>query len=97
MAIFGSFWDRALASRAGDGLRGVTLTTLAHSLPATNPEIIVPVMRSIEGIGHQPNPSLLALRGNASLNTIGFAVPSTASCPTIEYEVVSAVLHSIIR
>ena len=97
MAIFGTLFDRTLASRAGDALTGITLTTLAHSLPATNPEIMIPVMRSVQAIGFQPHVTLLGLRGNASLNTIGFVVASTASCPALEYEVVSAVLHSIVR
>lgn len=97
MAIFGTLFDRTLGTRAGDDLRGVTLAALAHSLPATNPEIMIPVLRSVAAIGHQPAVSLLGIRGNASQNTIGFVVASTASCPTLEYEVVSATLHSIIR
>lgn len=97
MAIFGTFWDRQLGTRAGDGVSGIALTTMAHSLPATNAEIFIPVMRSQQGIGVQSAVTLLGLRGNASLNTIGFAISSSASTPTVEFEGVSAVLHTIIR
>lgn len=97
MAIFGQFWDRQLGTRAGDGVSGIVLTTMAHSLPATNPEIFVPVMRSQQAIGVQSAVTLLGQRGNASLNTIGFAISSAASTPVLEFEGVSAVLHSIIR
>lgn len=98
MAIFGSLWDRTLQTRAADGLRGVTLTTVPHSLPATNPEILVPVLRSVQEFAYPVNVGLLGLRGNASLNTVGFApAPSAATCPTVEYEVISAVLHTIIK
>lgn len=97
MAIFGQFWDRQLGTRAGDGVSGIALTTMAHSLPATNPEIFIPVMRSQQGIGVQSAVTLLGQRGNASLNTIGFAISSSASTPVLEFEGISAVLHSIIR
>lgn len=97
MSIFGTFVDRQLGTRAGDGVSGIALTTMAHSLPATNPEIFIGVMRSVQGIGVQSAVGLLALRGNASLNTIGFAISSSASTPTIEFEGIAAVLHSIIR
>ncbi len=97
MAIFGSLFDRTLQSRAGDDLSGVTLTTVPHSLPATNPEILLTQLRSVAEIGHQPAVVMMGLRGNASLNTVGFAVSSTGSCPTVEYEVISAVLHTMIR
>lgn len=96
MAIIGTFWDRNLASRAGDALSGVTQGSIAHSLPATSPQVIFFTMRSVQAIGHQPAVVGMAIRGNQSLNTVGYAVSSTASCPTIEYEVTSAILHSII-
>lgn len=97
MAIFGTFWDRALTTRAGDAQTGVVFSTLAHSLPATNPEILMPVLRSIQDLTHIPGVSVLALRGNASLNTWGLRFSSTASAPTVELELVAATLHSIIR
>lgn len=99
MAIFGTLWDRQLGTRAGDGVSGVALTTMAHSLPATNPEIFIGVMRSVQGanVGPQIAVGLLAQRGNASLNTIGFAISSSASTPILEFEGISAVLHSLVR
>lgn len=97
MSIFGTFVDRQLGTRVGDGVSGVALTTMAHSLPATNPEIFLVGMRSVQAVGVQSAIGLLGLRGNASLNTVGFAISSSASTPTIEFEGVAAVLHSIIR
>lgn len=96
MAIIGNLWDRTLSTRAGDALSGVTLTTLAHSLPATNPHIFIVAMRSIEGVGVNSALVMFGLRGNASLNTVGFRTSSAASAPTVEYEGIAAVLHSII-
>lgn len=97
MAILGTYVDRALSTRAGDNLVGVTLTTLAHSL-ATQPDAVIPVLRSVQDIlDTNPHPKLMALRGNGSLNTIGFAVPTTRSAPTVEYEVLSFTFHSIVR
>lgn len=99
MAVFGTFWDRTLSTRAGDAVVSLALTTLAHSLPATSPEIAIPVMRSQQAITGSSIPAvtMLALRGNASLNTVGFMVSSSASNPIIEFELVSAVLHTIFR
>lgn len=96
MAILGTYVDRALNTRAGDNLSGVTMTTLAHSL-ATNPDSVVPVLRSVQGIDMNQAPGLIGLRGNGSLNTIGFAVPTTRSAPTIEFEVLSFTWHSTVR
>lgn len=98
MAILGTFVDRALSSRAGDALRGVTLTTLSHSLPATGPEMMVPVLQSIQDVGAaNPVCVMFGIRGNASLNTVGFAVPSTGSAPTVSFENYSIVFHSLMR
>lgn len=97
MAILGTYIDRALNTRAGDDLAGVTLTTLAHSL-ATAPDAVIPVLRSIAGVGDlNVFPKLLALRGNGSLNTIGFAAPTGVSTATIDFEVLSFTFHSKIR
>lgn len=97
MAILGTLIDKTTISRAGDALFGVTLATLSHSLPATNPEMVLPILRSVQGIGHQPGVALLGLGGNASISTIGYAVGSTASCPTLLADVYAQVFHSIIR
>ena len=99
MAILGTYVDRATSTRAGDNLNGVTMTTLAHSL-ATNPDAVIPVLRSVEGLAAtslRPIPVLFAMRGNGSLNTVGFAVPTSQSAPTLEYEVVSFTFHSTMR
>lgn len=96
MAILGKLIDKTTVSREGDALKGVTLASLAHSLPATNPDIVLPVLRSVQEVGHQPAVQLLGLGGNASLATIGYAVGSTASCPTVMFDVYTAVIHSLI-
>ncbi len=98
MAILGTYIDKTTVSRVGDGLFGVTLAhTLAHSLPATNPEMVLPILRSVAQIGAQPSIALLGLGGNASILTVGYAVGSTASCPTLMFDVFAQVFHSIIR
>lgn len=96
MAILGKLIERQLVSRAGDDLSGVTLATLAHSLE-TNPETVLVQHRSIQEVGHQPNPQLLGVGGNASIATIGYAVPSTASCPTVYFEALAIYWHSTVR
>jgi hypothetical protein len=97
VAILGTFIDKQTVSRAGDGLTGVTVGTLAHSLPATNPELFLPILRSAESVGVNSAVSLLAIGGNASLLTIGFRVSSAVSCPTLLYDVFAAVFYSSIR
>ena len=99
MAILGRFVDRYTASRVGDALGGVTVVTAPHSLPATNAEVIIPVIRSVEqnlvGVAlFVP----LAVGSNASISSIGWAsTASTASMPTIYYDIISVVFHSVIR
>lgn len=100
MAILGTLIDKQTVSRVGDGLTGITLTTLAHSIPATAPEAIVPVVRSIQAVGGngvQAFPILLAVGANASLLTVGYAMGSAISCATIMYDVYAFTFHSIIR
>lgn len=97
MAILGTFVDRQSVSRAGDGLTGVTVGTLSHSLPATNPEAFLIQMRSIAALGHQPAIQPLAVGGNASILTNGFVVGSTASAPTVYYDAFAIVFHTVIR
>lgn len=100
MAILGTLVDvTSGVSRAGDDGSHV-VTTLAHSLPATNPEIQIPILRSIEagsGCGVDVC-QLMALGGNASIQTVGYAkTESTASAPVVFFDVVAMVLHSAIR
>lgn len=98
MSILGALIDKTTVSRAGDDLSGVTLgATLAHSLPATNPEAVLPIVRSVEEIGAQPPIQVLGLGGNASLATLGYVTASTTSAPTVLFDVYSIVFHSIIR
>jgi hypothetical protein len=96
VAIIGTLIDKTTVSRAGDALVGVTLATLAHSLPATNPTIVLPVLRSVQGIAAQAPVQVLGLGGNASIATIGFAAASAASTPTVMFDVYTAVVHSLI-
>lgn len=96
MAILTTLIDRTTVSRAGDALLGVTVATLAHSL-ATTPDAVLVNIRSIQGIGHQPSIVPMGLGANASLSTVGYAVGSTASAPTIMYDALAIFFHSIIR
>lgn len=100
MAILGRYWDKQVASRVGDNLSGVTTGTLAHSLPATNPELFLPIFNSIAAVGGNNvpgTPQLLAVGGNASILTIGFIGGSAPSFPTIAFTVHAAVIHTYIR
>jgi hypothetical protein len=98
MAILGTLIDKQTISRAAvTGAAGVTLATLSHSLPATNPEMVLPILRSIQDISIAPNVGLMGLGGNASLLTIGYAVGSSATCGTLLADVYAQVFHSIIR
>lgn len=100
MSILGTLIDKTTISRAGDNLKGVTVATLAHSLPHTNPEIGVAAVRSVEELGGDGSnglPAVWVLGGNASIATVGYAMASGVSCPTISANVVLIVPHSIIR
>ncbi len=100
MSLLGVLIHQTTISRAGDDLKGVTLATLAHSLPATNPEVLLPIMRSVQAVagnGSNGLPELLGLGGNASIATIGYAMASCVSCPTVMYDVLAIVFHSVIR
>ena len=97
MAILGTLIDKQTISRAGDALSGVTVGTLSHSIPATNPEMFLPILRSSQEQGHIPAIQPMGLGGNASILTIGFRVGSTASCPTILYDAFAVVFYSTIR
>lgn len=97
MAILGTFVDKTTISRAGDDLSGVTVATLSHSLPATNPDMLLPILRSTQAQGHNPGVSLLGLGANASISTIGFRISSTASCPVLLLDVFAVTFFSMIR
>ena len=102
MPILGTFIDRTTVSRAGDAgttAHNVGLPTLAHSLPATNPEAVFVNLRSVEATALGATPILrpFGLGGNASLTTIGYEYVSGVSVPTLMFDVVAVVFHSIIR
>lgn len=97
MAILGRYIDKQTVSRAGDALSGVTLGTAPHSLPATNPEMVLPILRSTQEQGHGPSAQILGLGGNASILTVGYRISSTASCPVLMYDLFAQVFHSYIR
>lgn len=96
MAILGKLIDKTTVSRAGDAFKGVTHSSLAHSLPATSPDIVLPVLRSVQEVGYQSPIAVIGLGGNASLATIGFVGMSCISQPTIMFDVYVGVIHSLI-
>ena len=76
----------------------MTLATLPHSLPATNPETVLPVLRSVESAMNVQGPTLFGLGGNASILTIGYSGGlSTTSFPTVMFDVLAKVFYSTIR
>lgn len=104
MSILGSYIDSQLVSHAGVGLASAALelTTLAHSLPATNPEVVEIHLVSLEdtvaaGIGVNSTP--FSPGGNASLLTLGWAVgsASAASIGITLARVVARVYHTVVR
>lgn len=102
MAILGTLIDRTLYSRAGDDLgsggHALTMSTLAHSLPATNPESVYMNLRSVQGgLGANGSIQLFSPGGNASILTVGYAAASQVSAPTVFVECVAIVYHSVIR
>lgn len=99
MAILGRFVDRYTASRAGDALKGVTVITAPHSLPATNAEVMIPIIKSVQELAVGiPLFVPLCVGSNASISSIGWAsTNSTPSMPTIYFDIVSIVFHSIVR
>jgi hypothetical protein len=98
MSILGVLIDKTTVSRVGDALGGVTYSSYSHSLPATNPEMVLPIMRSVEpSMDCNGLPIFMGLGGNASLMTVGYACASCVSCPTIMFDVVAMVFHSVIR
>lgn len=95
MALLAKLIDVQSMTRAGDDLKGVTLSTLFHSL-VTTPQAIILQMRSIAAIGVQPNPALIWPGANGSVVSIGFAVPSTSSAPTFMFDAYVMRFHSLI-
>jgi len=96
MALLSNLVDIVHASRAGDNLSGITMSTFNHSLN-TNPDIVFTQMRSVQAVAAQANPALFWVGSNVSLSTIGFAVPSAASAPTVAYDIFTWFIWSAIR
>lgn len=101
MSILGTLVDKHTVSRVGDALIGLTFASVIHSLPATTPETVVPVLQSMQA-NMGASPVLLGVGGNQSVSTIGIATPTTfgsvvGSMPTISYNVIASVFHSLIR
>jgi hypothetical protein len=101
MALLGTFWHVIGPCTAAPVTGGAALLnygTYQHSLP-TVPEVVIPVLRSIGSVGGQNNglPQLLALGGTATYCTVGWAMPSVASMPTIAFDIYAAMIHSGVR
>lgn len=101
MAILGYLIDRHTVSRAGDAgttAQHVQLSSIAHSLPATNPEAVFVGLRSVQDLGGAAQlPIPFGLGGNASLTTIGYNYHSAVSAPTIMFDVHALVWHTLIK
>lgn len=103
MAILGTLVDKISAASFAAIANGAPTTSFAshiHSLPATVPETILPVVTSVgvvAGNGINNMPKLLAIGGNASVVTIGVAYGSGVTAPLVAYDLTSIVWHSTIR
>ena len=98
MAILGKLIDKQTISVAGGSSDGVELLNYAHSLPATNPEMVLPNLRSIELVaadGSNGLPMVCGLGGNASQATVAIVMASAASVPTVMFDLYAVVWHSI--
>jgi hypothetical protein len=102
MAILGTLVDRITAQSFAAAANGAPTTSFAshiHSLPATSPQTILPVVTSVQataGDGYNGAPKLLMCGGNASVVTIGIAYGSGVTVPLVGYEVTSIVWHSTV-
>ena len=89
MAILGTLIDRVTGqSFAADQIGGpeTSFASHIHSLPATAPESIIPVVTSVEGgadMDINQCPRILMCGGNASVCTIGIAYGSGVTTPLI--------------
>lgn len=91
MSLLGTFVDVIRASHAAPG--GLAYSTLQHSLGAA-PDFVIPVMVSCAAatVGV---PALMALKGNASIATVGYA--AGASAPDTTYDAVCWKVHSLVK
>lgn len=84
MGLLGTFWD-IYRNRTIAGGNAALTTTFAHSL-GTTPDMVLPVLRSVERLSLAP--SLTAEGGNASLATAGVLLQSlaTMSAPVVDFD-----------
>ena len=104
MAILGVLVDKSTISVAGGNSDSIVLKTYAHSLPATNPEMLLPNVRSIgsligvAGSGVDNGlPRVMAVGANASLSTVAVLNASAASVATILFDLYAVVFYSKVR
>jgi hypothetical protein len=99
MAILGTLMDVTTVSWVADAVTGAVVTRYAHSLPATNPEVVIPVIRSIEAVGGGTAraPTFFGLGGNASFQTVGRYTASNVTVPTVMFDILAIVFHSVVR
>ena len=98
--ILGTLVDLQTIAIEASEVDGVSVSRLNHSLPATNPELVVLAMVSVEAnnvAGILGTPVLFSPGGNASFVTFGYAVMSTPTVTTFAFEAASIVFHSLIR
>ncbi|MFA6031270.1 MAG: hypothetical protein WC969_15580 [Elusimicrobiota bacterium] len=98
MALFGTFWQNLGPISVAPVTGGAALLGYAgyqHSL-GTTAEVVLPVLRSAAAIVNG-TPALLALPGNVSQATLGWALPSVASMVTLAFDAYAAVIHSSVR
>lgn len=98
MAILGTLVDLQTVSRAGDGFPGgITYLTASHSLPATNPEWVCPVLMSVQEVGVNAAVVPVGLGGNASIATWGVRGSSAVTFGTVACRLLCQVFYSTIR
>ena len=103
MALLGTWWQSLQNNTISPVTGAAAIAAYAaytHSLP-TIPDLVLPVMRSISVVGNVFfAPGMLALPASASSAsqvTIGYAVPSLASFPTMNFDIFAAYIHSVVR
>lgn len=98
MALLGTFWNvisATIAPNTGNAPAGVYGANF-HSLPTT-PEVVIPVLRSVQVTQGNPPINLLALGGNPTYATVGYVFGSCATTPTVAMNIYAAMVHSTIR
>lgn len=100
MSILSTLIDRSTyvySGNTGGIAASAFYTTQAHSLPATNPDIVLLSLQSIQLSGVSQFPVPVQAGGNASLSTVGVLTASSASVGVLAVQVLAVVWHSIQR